>query len=63
MELFPLYVNLLFHIELSTEFLITWILQKENPKIELFPPSADLALDNIRIYIIIIMSCRLHGYP
>ena len=46
MELFALFFNLLFYIELSFEFLIMMVLKKENPKIESFPPSADLALDN-----------------
>ena len=40
---------LLFYIELSVEFWITWILKNENPKIESFPPSADLALEYIYI--------------
>ena len=51
MELVALYFNLLlFYIELSFGFWITGILKKENSKIESFQPSADLALDNIRIY-------------
>ena len=34
MELFAMYFNsLLFYIELSIGFWITWILKKENPKI------------------------------
>ena len=32
---------------MSIEFWIEWILKKENPKIESFQTSADLALDNI----------------
>ena len=52
MELFALYFDiLLFYIDPSIGFWITWILKKENPKIELFPPLADLALNNIYIYI------------
>ena len=51
MEIFALYFNLLFYIKVSTEFWITRILMKENPKLELFPPPADLALDDIYIYI------------
>ena len=52
MEWFSLYFDLLlFYIDLSTGFWITWILKKENPRIELFPSLADLALDNIYIYI------------
>ena len=48
MELFALYFNLLsFYIELSVGFCITCILKKENLKLESFPPSGDLALDNI----------------
>ena len=47
MDLFALYFNLLFYIELSFGFWITRILKKENPEIELFPPSADLTLDNM----------------
>ena len=51
MELFALgFILLLFYIELSFQFCITWILQIENPKIESFLPSAELALDNIYIY-------------
>ena len=54
MELFALYFDLLlFYIEFLIGFWITWILKKENPEIELFPPSIDFALDNIRIYIYI----------
>ena len=54
MKLFALYFSLLlFYIKLSFGFWITWILKKENPKIELFPTSADLALDNMSIYIYI----------
>ena len=50
--LFALYFNLiLFYIELCFGFWITWILKTENPKIESFPPSADLILNNIYIYI------------
>ena len=51
MELFALYFQiLLFYIELF------WILnyvdiEEKNIKAESFPPSADLALDNIYIYI------------
>ena len=37
-------------MEFSIGFWITWILKKENPKIESFLPSTDLALDNIYIY-------------
>ena len=56
MELFALYFNLLlFYIELSFGFWITWILKKQNPKIELFPPLADLALNDIYIYIYIVI--------
>ena len=52
MELFALHFNLsLFYIELSIGFWITWIFKKENMKIELFPSSVDLVLDNIRVYI------------
>ena len=51
MELFGQYFNLLFYIQLSIGFLITWILNKENPKKESFPPSTDLALDDIYTYI------------
>ena len=52
MELFAVYLNLLlFYIELFFGFRVTWILKKENPKIESFLPSADLASGNIRIYI------------
>ena len=48
MEFFALHFNLLlFYIELSVEFWITWILQKENPIVESFLLSADLAFDNI----------------
>ena len=55
MELLTLYFNLLiFYIELSIGFWITRILKKENPKIESFPPSADLALDNIKVYIYVL---------
>ena len=51
MELYSLYFNLLlFYTELSLGFWITRILKKENPKIESFLPSANLVLDNIRIY-------------
>ena len=35
-------------------FQITWILKKEYPKIKLLQASADLALDDIYIYIYII---------
>ena len=50
MELFALNFDLiLFYIEISIGFWITWILKKENPKIESFPPSPNLVLDNIRI--------------
>ena len=50
MELCALYFNLLsFYIELSIGFWIRRILKKENPKFELFPTSADLALDNVRL--------------
>ena len=53
MGLFALSFNLSsFYIELSIEFRMTWILKKENPKIELFPPSTEMALDNARIYIL-----------
>ena len=38
MELFALYFDLLFYMELSIGFWITWILKKENPKIESFSP-------------------------
>ena len=37
-------------IELLFGFWITWILKKENAKIESFPSSADLALNNIIIH-------------
>ena len=50
---FALYYNLLFYIELSVGFWIRWILKKENPKMQLFQPLGDLALDNIYIYIYI----------
>ena len=52
MELFAWHFNqiLLFYIELSIGCWITWILKKENPRIESFPQSADLAYDNIRIH-------------
>ena len=54
MELFVLYFDLLlFYMEFSIGFWITWILKKENPKIESFPSSADLALDNNIYYIYI----------
>ena len=54
MELFALYFNLLlFFTELSIGFWITWILKKEDPKIELFLPLADLMLDKIYMYIYI----------
>ena len=43
----------LFYVELSIGFWIIWTLEKENPKIESFPPSVDLALDNVRIYLYI----------
>ena len=49
MEPFAQYFSLLlFYIELSNAFWITWILIIENPKIESFPLSADLVMDNIR---------------
>ena len=52
MELFTQYFDLLlFYMEPCFGFWIKWILKKENPKIESFPPLADLALDNIYIYI------------
>ena len=51
MELFALYFNLLFYLELSFEIWITWILKRENPKIESFVQLADLALDDLRIYL------------
>ena len=54
MELFSLYFNSSeFYIELSFGVWITWILKKENLEIVSFPPSADLTLDNIYIYIYI----------
>ena len=54
MELITLHFNLLlFYIELAFGFWIAWIEKKESPKIESFPPLADLALDNIRLYIYI----------
>ena len=34
MELFARYFNVSFYIELSSGFWITWMLKKENPKIE-----------------------------
>ena len=40
---------------ISIGFWITWILKKENSEIESFPPSADLPLDNIYIYIYIVL--------
>ena len=52
MELFALNL-LLFYIDLSFGFWITLILKKESTKIESLPPSADLALDGIYIYIYI----------
>ena len=67
MELFALYFNLLiYYIELSTGFWVTWILKKENPKLELFIPLADLAFDNISIYIYVcvcvyIYNCKNNG--
>ena len=67
MELFALYFNLfLFYFEFSFGFWITWILLKENPKIESFRSSADLLLDNIReiyIYIIYIYIYKLKSFP
>ena len=58
----------LIYIDHSFGFWITWILLKENPKIESFPPLADLALDNIRVYIYIyiyiftnLLSTSIHG--
>ena len=52
MELFALYFNLLlFYNDLSIGVWITWILKKENPKIESLPPSDDMALDDICIFI------------
>ena len=60
--LFTLYFNLLlFYIELSIGICITWIVKKENIKIESFPPLADLVLDNIYIYIYIFSLCT-HTY-
>ena len=48
MELFAQYFNLLLcYIELSIGFRTTRTLKKENPKIELLPPLADLVLNNI----------------
>ena len=45
MELFEMCFNLLlFYTELSIGFWITWILKRENPKIEPFPPATDLVL-------------------
>ena len=47
MKIFARYFYLLlFYIVLSIVFWITWILKKENPKIESFLPSADLALES-----------------
>ena len=48
-----MYFNLLlFYIEPSVGFWISWILMKENSKLEVFPTSADLTFDNIYIYIL-----------
>ena len=62
MELFALYFNLLFYIELSFGFWITWIVKKENPKIESFQPSTDSALDNVYIYIYIYKHTHTHTH-
>ena len=49
MDSFALYFNLLsFYIVFSIGFWITYILKKENLKIELFQLLSDLALDNRR---------------
>ena len=53
------FTYLLFYIQFPVEFWITWILKKENPKIESFPPSADLDLGYIYIYIYIYIFQRL----
>ena len=55
-------ILLLFYTALSIGFWITWILKKENPKIESIPPSADLALGNIRIYIYIYIYIHTHTH-
>ena len=49
MDIFVQYLNVLLFYIVFSSFWITGILKKEPPIIESFPPSAHLALDNIRI--------------
>ena len=61
MELFALYFNiLLVYVDFSIRFWITWTLKKENPKLESFPPSADLGLDNIYPVVSIYISLYIY---
>ena len=63
MKLFALYLDLLlFYTELFFGFWITWILKRENPKIELFPPSANMALEKKKKIIYIYIQSYLYKH-